>query len=338
MCKCCIAGVISLIVLSLFSAVYYNPPIATVQPDGVTNYKYVPNTGWSYMLEGFGHGKTDSTGYNSAYYSDATEYDIVFAGSSHLEALNVPSDANFVYLLNEMLDTDDLSDNDYKCLNLGVSGHFFEVTASNYEYIADKFADAKYIVIEVFNAEYSADVLDGILENRYREPMAEKGAIYEAVKRIPFVRLMYKKIGEVMSVSNAAALEVENNASLNADEVMAVYTEKMSAVLEEIAAFSSEKGITPIILMHERFWENSDGGIVMETNEDYKAAFKLCCEDNGIKVIDVCYDMVAYYEATDILPYGFSNSVPGEGHLNVTGHRIIAECVYKFITETEAAE
>ena len=92
--KCIIAGAISLVLLSLFSLVYYNPPIATEQPDSVTNYRFVPNKNWSFMLEGVGFGKTDNLGYNNAYYNECLTPDIVFIGSSHLEALQVPQDAN----------------------------------------------------------------------------------------------------------------------------------------------------------------------------------------------------------------------------------------------------
>ena len=126
--KVFLAGIISVVVLSLFSMIYYNPPIATQQPDWITNYKFISDSNWSFMLEGFGYGKTDSLGYNNAYYSDGVQPDIVFIGSSHLEALQVPQDANCVYLLNEKFNNDTLSYNDFRCFNLGVSAHSFEVS------------------------------------------------------------------------------------------------------------------------------------------------------------------------------------------------------------------
>lgn len=331
------AAVISLVILSLFSAAYFSPPIAEVQPDGITNYKNSPDTRWTYMSEGFGYGKTDSMGYNNAYYDDLTDPDIVFAGSSHLEAWQVPSDANCVYLLNEMLDKDDNTANDYKCLNIGTSGHFFETTACNYEYIAERFSGAEYIVIEVFNAEYSSDVLDSIIGDEYHAPMPEKGFLYKTLQKIPFLRLMYKNYGETLLSGNAAPDAPIANAPVDKEAEMAVYTEKMNIILSEIAETSAKNGITPIILMHERFWENEDGNIVMETNQTYEETFKSCCEENGIKVIDVSSAMVSEYKDSAAYSYGFANSTPGEGHLNETGHRIVAEKVYGLINEMEAA-
>ena len=160
--KCIIAGIISITLLSMFSLIYYNPPIAIQQPDLITNFKFKENSNWSYMLEGFGHGMTDELGYNNAYYTDCTEPDIVFVGSSHLEALQVPQNANCVYLLNEKFDKDTLPHNDFKCLNLGVSAHALEVSLSNFKYVVDKYKEAKYIVIETYNVEFSPTMLDEI--------------------------------------------------------------------------------------------------------------------------------------------------------------------------------
>ena len=336
LCKCFAAAVISLIILSLISMVYYNPPIAIVQPDGITNFKYIPDTEWSFMWEGYGNGKTDNLGYNNAYHSDSSNPDIVFVGSSHLEGLQVPQEANCVYLLNELFDKDNYSDNNFKCLNLGMSGHFFEVSASNYQYIADEFKDAKYIVIEVFDAKYSPDVLDGMIEDKYHSPMEQRSMLREMFLKVPYIRLVYKKITETMP-ANGASVSAENNVNAPSDKEseLSVYTEKMNIVLSEISKISSENNIVPIILMHERFYENNDGEIILETDAEYKKAFKECCETNNLKVVDVSSEMVAEYLATYNLSYGFSNSAPGEGHLNKIGHRIIAQTMYKTINEME---
>ena len=143
--KCIIAGIISIILLSVFSLIYYNPPVAIQQSDFITNFKFRENSNWSYMLEGFGYGVTDKLGYNNAYYTDCTEADIVFVGSSHLEALQVPQNANCVYLLNEKFDKDTLLYNNFKCLNLSVSANAFEVSVSNFPYILEKYNNAKTI-------------------------------------------------------------------------------------------------------------------------------------------------------------------------------------------------
>ena len=330
------ATIISILLLSLFSLAYYHPPIAVVQPNGITNFKYIPDAYWTFMSEGTGYGKTDHLGYNNAYYPDCSDPDIVFAGSSHMEALQVPQDKNCVYLLNEKLALDDIADNDFKCLNLGISGHFFEVITGNFPYIAKEFKGAKYIVLEAFEVKYSSEMLDDMLEEKFHSPMSKRSWIYEATQRIPFFRWARKKIGDTFSKKNTDAEgSVAGESAPSQTEDMDGYTEKMNLLLGKIAELSHENGMEPIILLHERFSEDKDGNIVKEMDETYKNAFKACCKTNGVKVIDVSDAMVAAYKEDFAYSYGFSDGVPGEGHLNETGHRIIAETVYQYINEWE---
>lgn len=329
--KYIVAAVISIVLLSLFSLIYYNPPIATQQADLITNFKYKENSKWSFMLEGFGYGMIDKQGYNNAYYTDCSQPDIVFMGSSHLEALQVPQDANCVYLLNEKFNKDNLSYNDFKCLNLGVSGHAFEVSLSNFEYVSHKYKDAKYIVIETSNVEFSPTMLDEIAEGKFHAPEGKKGFIHETAQKIPYIRLLYKKINEASSSKNAGNEILQ----LDDDGDIGIYIDKMNVILNKIAKLSAKNNIKPVVLIHQRFWEDSDGKIITENKETYINAFKKCCENSGIKVIDVTKSMIECYKTNYDFSYGFSNTAPGEGHLNKKGHRIIAEDVYQSINKME---
>ena len=334
LCKCAVAGIISLVILTAFSMVYYNPPIATVQPDLSTNYKLSPNSNWSYMLEGFGYGKTDEFGYNNAYYADESMADIVFAGSSYTEALQVPYDCNFVYLLNKKFDKDKINDNDFKCVNLGISGHSFEVSVNNFEYIAKKYANAKYTVIETANVEFSPSGLDAVINGKYHDPMKKGSYLRRLVQKNPYFRLMYKKINEIKSVN--AVTDVQSNLAESSDEEkLNIYNDKLNSILKNISDLCKENGSQPIILMHERFFVDGSGNITLENKEIYREAFKECCKNNNIKVIDVVPEMIEEYKKSCKFSYGYSNGVPGEGHLNKTGHRIISETVYKKINEME---
>ena len=329
--KCIVSGIISIILLSILSLIYYNPPVAVQQSEMITNFKFKENSNWSYMLEGFGYGVTDEQGYNNAYYTDCTDPDIVFVGSSHLEALQVPQNANCVYLLNEKFDKDTLLYNNFKCLNLGVSANAFEVSVSNFPYVLDKYNDAKYIVIETSNVEFSPTMLDEIAQGKFHTPEQEKGLVRKIARSIPYIRLINKKINE----ASAAKVNVVTTESDRDSENIDVYVDKMNAILCDLSKKSAEKDIKLAILLHQRFSEDADRNIVTENSPEYIDAFKKCCEDNNIKVIDVTQPMIESYRENFDFSYGFPNTAPGEGHLNKTGHRIIAEELYKSINEME---
>ena len=74
---------------------------------------------------------------------------------------------------------------------------------------------------------------------------------------------------------------------------------------------------------------------IFDSYGEYINAFKICCENNNIKLIDVTNKMIESYRKDFKCSYGFPNTAPGEGHLNKTGHRIIAEELYKSINEME---
>ena len=332
--KLCASALASLVMLSVFALFYHNPPKSAVQLDYITNNKFVPGSNWSYMEEGFGYGKIDALGYNNGYYDNCTNPDIVFMGSSHLESLQVPYDSNCVNLLNQMFDADDLAYNDFKCLNLGASGHFFEVSASNIEYVVKKFKDSKYVVIETSDVRFSPSVLDNMLEGKYHNPVKEPGTLYQVAQKIPYFRLLYKKINEISVVKDGGNDSANDGSSTSGDVFDAdVYKEKLNMVLDKILTLTKEEGITPVILMHERFYIDEDGEVCMEKEEEYKEMFKKCCENKGIKIIDCVDKMIENYNKNFELSYGFSNTVPGKGHLNKTGHRIIAEELYKQFNE-----
>ena len=336
--KCIVAGFISLAILTLFSLVYYNPPIATPQPDLVTNYKFKENSNWSYMLEGYGYGKTDSLGYNNAYYKDNAPTDIVFVGSSYLEAIQVPEDCNFVYLLNKKFAEDNTADNNFRCFNLGISGHFFEVSASNFEHIVKKYKDAKYLVVETARTEYSTEELDKIINCEYHAPLQNGSYIRELAQKNPYFRLMYKKINEVTSADVSTAAVNTGKELLSDNEKLKVYSDKMNEILKRISFLCAQNGVKPVILMHERFFPDALGNITLENNETYTNAFKDCCLNNNVEIIDVVPSMIKEYKKNYAFSYGYSNGVPGEGHLNKTGHKVIAQAVYEKINEMEEAK
>ena len=333
--KCFVAGIIAIVLLSLFALMYYNLPTNIRQPALITNNRFVPDSNWSYMLEGYGYGKTDSLGYNNTYFDGDFQPDIVCVGSSHLEALQVPHDANCVYLLNEKFDKDGIDENNFKCLNIGMSAHFFEISASNYEYIVNEFKGAKYILVEALDVKFSSSELDKIINGEYHSPI-KKNKPKLSYKDIPYYKLLYKKFSEARNAKNTSNTVANGgNLPLKDEYDFSVYEEKMNIVLSKISRISAENNVIPVIFMHENFSVDAEGNVVIGENEIYKKAFKKCCENNGIEVVDVLDEMISNYKQNFEFPYGYSNSVPGKGHLNKMGHEMIAEALYEKINEME---
>ncbi|MBR0279256.1 MAG: hypothetical protein IJQ75_04680, partial [Synergistaceae bacterium] len=53
--------------------------------------------------------------------------------------------------------------------------------------------------------------------------------------------------------------------------------------------------------------------------------------ENGIYFLNMAGRFLEEYEKDYTLPYGFANTSVGKGHMNVHGHRMFADEIYKLI-------
>ena len=103
--------------------------------------------------------------------------------------------------------------------------------------------------------------------------------------------------------------------------------------MEKLSLEASRKGVSVIIVYHNTVDITPENAPVRADDAQLLDIFRRCCEDNNLSFIDATDAFLAHYRETYQMPYGFSNTKPGVGHLNETGHRIIAELVYHQITE-----
>ncbi len=326
--KLCVSSVIAISILSLFSLIYYNPPISAPQDNQYTNSAFVPNRRWSLMTEGWGFGKTNDLGYIDSDYSAPTSPDIIVMGSSHTEALQVNSDKNYVSLTETMFAEDMNKENDYSCLNLGVSGHTFAIQISNLPYMIKSFNGMKYVVIETSSFDYTSEEFRKMLDGEYHTDYAEKSVLYTLAQKVPYFRLLFKQCS---SLQNTNRTEVEGNTEF--DRVS--YETAFTSVAESIAEIAKSQDFEIILLYHTRSALN-----LKNTDESVNAAEQISsvkdiCSKNGIHFLDSSLILAEHFQKNYQPPYGFSNTTLGSGHLNETGHQLIAQQLYDYICQIE---
>ena len=82
-----VAGMVALIILSIFTMVYHFTGVHISNPSGATDYYWAPNQLKTTMTEGFSWFRMDENGFNNKTIPD--KVDILLMGSSHMEAVNV---------------------------------------------------------------------------------------------------------------------------------------------------------------------------------------------------------------------------------------------------------
>ena len=73
-----------------------------------------------------------------------------------------------------------------------------------------------------------------------------------------------------------------------------------------------------------------NGKIIKEDDyADWAMQLRAICQAEGVDFIDLTANNIDLYERERILPRGFNNGKPGQGHCNPQGIRVIAEAVVK---------
>jgi len=313
-CKLAISGILALAILCGFALVYYNPPVAVPNEDKFTNSKFTSGSYWTDMSEGVGYGKTNHLGFNEVDTVDPAKPLVAVIGSSHTEALQVPQTDTYTAQLQQ------LQGNQVNCVNFGISGHFLNISVSNFRYFAESYADAQVTcaIIETANLSYTPAELEKMLNEEYHSDLQPRGGLYALAQKLPYLRLLYKQYQDTRQKGGSAA------PSEPAPFDYEGYEAGLQKVMEKLSAIAAEQGFPLVILYHD--------AIGVEGNRAYRQddaqqveIFKNCCEANGIRFVDVTDRFISHYESTYELPYGFSNTTPGTGHLNTLGHRLIAE-------------
>lgn len=311
------AGLIALVFLSWFTIVYCNSGIHVTNSSGATDYKWEPNQLKSTMSEGFAWLHMDKNGFNNSFPPQGDICNLLM-GSSHMEAVNVSIDKNVGYLLNEL--------GVGYTYNIGTSGHQIYNCVRNMADAVKEYKPSGYVILETDRVELDINSMKQVLDDTYPHiPSYDSGLLYTVQKYIPSVKHIYNQIDIWKSMESVSA-EVRRNTA-QYDE----YKEVLYAFLKK--ASDSVGKAKLLIFFHPTTPINSSGSMINETNPDMLEEFARACENNGIMFIDMTESFRELYENEDILPYGFSNTAIGVGHLNENGHAVIATKLSEAIRE-----
>lgn len=322
--KVLIAGVIAFIVLTLFCMVYDNIPVHYATADGVTDYHWQPDSLYCHCTEGFSWGRTNNEGYMNAFdYMEDTLVDVLIMGSSHMEAGQVPMELSAAGQLCGYLP-------DKIVYNIGMSGHNLLVCVQNLSAAVQKYAPSKCVVIEVMYLQSSNEDISKALSGEYPELPSHTDGIIGLLQRNQFLRNIYHQLkgfmGKADDSDDVSPADV-SAATDNNDPAL------LSSLLSRMADTAASSGARLIIAYHPSTTLEKDGTITFSTTEAEENTFSELCAENGVYFLDMRDRFQREYDENHILPYGFSNTSVGSGHLNRYGHEMMAEELYAMMQE-----
>lgn len=329
--KAIASGIISLLILSGFTILYSHTGVHRDNPTGATDYIWEPNQLKTTMTEGFSWFRMDGNGFNNITGRE-DKTDILLMGSSHMEAVQIPKNQNTGCLLNSLLEGSQV-------YNIGISGHTLYHCIANLDNAMAAYSPKEYVIIETSTVELDIDSMGAVLVNTYpRLKSYDKGLIYMVQKNIPAVKVLYKQLDEWRSSENTAsgirdiAEEPLNNYS------GCIYTNLLNDFLSKAAESVDDTGAKLIIFYHPDTAIDASGNLINATDPAALSAFGSACRKNGIIFIDMTDSFQKLYDREHVLAHGFSNTAIGTGHLNASGHKVIAEKISAVIQKERAGK
>jgi hypothetical protein len=330
------AGIVAFILLNLFCLVYYYVPGHVAGKTGATDYVYPQYARYSQMAEGFGYGRINNEGYNNTDDYNAQKIDVLLMGSSHIEGMNVGQNEMTASLLNKFLKSK-------YTYNIGFSSHGFLRNLGNLENAVDCYKPKGYVVLEIQNTVSDMqDLEDVVNSNLERLPSFDHGLL-SSLQRIPYLRLGYRQIKfltgfhvvDMLKMFRGGGSEIEEQSDSIDWDRMGILLDALMADTRRICA---DNGIDFMMVYHPHLTVEKDGSAAAEQPNEYLTRIRNACNSNGIHFMDMTNAFIAEYDATHLLPHGFSNTAVGTGHLNKTGHRLIASQLSEFINKIEGKE
>lgn len=336
--KVFISGTISIIILSAFSLLYYNNGIRKTSSTGVTDYSW-SNRFYSIGYEGFAAGMYDKDGYNNSNSIPKDDIDILLMGSSQMNAYNVTPQHSTAYLLNNMMADSKL---DYNLYNIGMEGHDFYICSDNLDRALNVYAPKKYVLIETRTIKLSTKSMERVLTGtRTKTPAFDSGIVYY-FQKVPYFRLMYRQLRDRFNMNDNSlnnAHSKDNSIDQNNTNTMPLlddaYEQMLNRYLKNLEQIAAEHHVIPIIFYIPDIMFNRDGS--MQTTDDIQdiSFFSKMCDKHQIEFVDLTEPFLNNYVKNKIVPFGFSNTQIGAGHLNRAGHHIIAQSLFEKIKEIE---
>lgn len=329
--KVLLAGFVAFLLLCLFSLAYYNPPVHVPSPDGATDYIRDPGTSYAYLTEGMSYGTIDANGYNNigAAAQSADSPNVLFMGSSHIEAMYVMQNESAPFLLDRMLDEAKPGASVY---NIGMSAHTLITCLNNLDAALAAYRPKDYVVIETMESTFSIHNLSEFAEGTLAELHADApGGFMYYVQQIPFAKLAYFQYRNARQGSGGGGGGGGSAVAPAQDDDL--HRSLLFAVMQLYSDKARAAGVTPVIVFHSQFSIREDGSVSPRANMDDLALFKEACAAAGVVLIDMTEPFLARYALDYTLPHGFLNTEIGSGHLNPAGQRMVAEELYRVMLD-----
>ena len=294
-------------------------------PTGTSRAVRAPRKYLVHGTEGYGITKIDKFGYANPEKELNDSY-VLMMGASHSVGKEVNTNKKYSVLVNDAIATDE---NKLSTYNIACDGHMFAAIVRHFETALLEFPNAETVTIEISNTDISIEELNWATEPFDVEEILNAEQRFDALTLSSKLKNALKEYFPLISlISN----KIDTAKQVNQTNSEYLFdSDKYYAAVNNAMALIRSKFHGDILIIYHPGPRISSNGEVSFPRCQTLEYFKSACFENEIDFIDMGETYEEHYEQSKQLPYGFSNTAPGDGHLNETGHRLIANAIIKYL-------
>lgn len=322
------AVVIGFLVVNLLCFGYERPVGWFETPEGASPAIWNPDSVLIHGTEGYGIIRTDKNGYINSEGELGESY-VLCMGSSHTQGKEVPFGKNYASLINQHFSE---KEGELAVYNISIDANFLPSLIKHFPAAVKAYPASSVITIEISDIDFSPEELEAALNQVTYNDAENASTVIGNMDLVSRIKTMIKEYFPLISLVKSK-LETSSEKNSDSASVGEYDVKRASSALEKgIKLIRSQYDGEIIFIYHRQMNTVKDGKIVLEDEKLWDTLEK-SCKENNIRLVDMRPVFLDYYENENVLSYGFSNTKPGNGHLNVTGHRLIAETLIPLVEE-----
>jgi hypothetical protein len=296
-------------------------------PSGATPSIREPYSVLVHGKEGYGITRVDQNGYLNPDLPLADQY-VLMLGASHTQGKEVAPDKKYPVLVNNSFG----DDGRLHVYNVACDGSFLPSQIKYFKAALEAYPNAEAVTIEIYSTDYSVKALQKSLDQVQYDPK-DTAKRFNNLSFKERVKILLKDYLPMVAKVNDNYKTIKK-ARDSSDEYTVDMDEYERVIDEALSIMRSETDRPIVFIYHPKMAFGQDGNIILNYSVTWDL-FKAACERNGIDVIDSGDDFIEAYNTDHKAAYGFFNTTLGEGHINETGHRIIADEIIQYLEELQ---
>ncbi len=319
------AFLIAFVMINFLCFIYYKPSAWITRKDCVTDGVRRPYSITVMGTEGYGITKLDANGFTNDNKPLIEDGYVLVMGASHTQGKEVGNGKRYTDILNDYIIGKESKE--LAVYNVASDANYLPSLIKRFAAGIEEFPNASTVILEIGSTNCEEALLqDSLIQVHYNENETAE-ALFSNCDMFTKIKKYGKEYVPIYSLiqKNMRTLNEEEKVITDVRYDTEEYSELMNCAMELIR---SEYDGNIFFVYHPKVAICENGTLICNRDETAQT-FQEICEEHNMFFVDTGKAFIEHYAETYEVPYGFTNTTMGTGHLNETGHKILANVIYE---------